>query len=187
MAKKEAKAKSSIADHRDKRRIVSANSSTLSTADRTQINALGLNLQPRSMDEFIASQPGNTSSSSFSSPRIVYRTRIDAKRGATLVDTRSGPQDVAADEEAGFYVVQPDESVFFLDAGPCVLLSSIPTETDDVLDHKLELAVLRGILLDTPFTDDLYSWLEAVVLTACNERRDVRVREHNLLWIFSFF
>ena len=39
----------------------------------------------------------------------------------------------------------------------------------------VELVILRGVGCSTPFTKDLFDWIYAVILTACNERRNVRV------------
>jgi hypothetical protein len=44
----------------------------------------------------------------------------------------------------------------------------------------IELAVIRDVGCNTPFSDHLYSWLANVAKEACDLRRNVRVSISNL-------
>ena len=44
----------------------------------------------------------------------------------------------------------------------------------------IQLIIIRAVAFDAPFCDELYSWLNCVVDTACDERRNQRV------WVIYF-
>lgn len=45
---------------------------------------------------------------------------------------------------------------------------------------EIELVVLRNLANHEEFSEELYGFLKSVVNTACAERRNVRVRSHNI-------
>ncbi|KAL0953056.1 hypothetical protein HGRIS_007257 [Hohenbuehelia grisea] len=79
--------------------------------------------------------------------------------------------------EAGFYFVQPDESVVFISMDQQSGSGSrlLPSCLETWLIVTLELVVLRGIALGAPFAEPLYDWLMRVVETACQVRRNCRL------------
>ncbi|KAJ6448493.1 hypothetical protein C8R45DRAFT_1132960 [Mycena sanguinolenta] len=128
-----------------------------------KVDALGLNRTPRSLAEFIADAPANRYLSSHLHPHIVFRKRCTnpGKRGMSLADTKCQPDDdLIINEEAGYYIVLPGESVLFVDP--------------DI--YKVELGVLRGILLGSSFSNELYEHFRGVIATACSKRRNVQPR-----------
>ncbi|KAJ6458554.1 hypothetical protein C8R45DRAFT_1110079 [Mycena sanguinolenta] len=140
-AKREAKAGSDSASHREKRRLV---------------DALGLNCTPRSLAEFIADAPANRDLSSHLHPHIVFRKRSanPSKRGVSLADTKCRPDDdLIINEEAGYYIVLPGESIFIKSN-----------------------SVYCGAFYLARFSNELYEHFRGVIATACSERRNVRPR-----------
>ena len=98
-----------------------------------------LNSRPYSVVDLLADVPGNVSTAMQSMgdvllatshntllPKIVWRERSSEpiKKKVFLSETETYPQDITVNEENGFYIVQPHESVIFLSKipSPCELL-----------------------------------------------------------------
>ncbi|KAF8218363.1 hypothetical protein K438DRAFT_1925472 [Mycena galopus ATCC 62051] len=124
--------------------------------------------QPRAISDFI-SRPLDMQAplGSFLNPKLVFRKR-DMTFGPSictvLADTRCCPnsRDFVCDEASGFYVVEPDESVLFLDK-------------DELGNIIVLLAVLRQIF-GGPSNEQaaILEWLQHTVDVATEERRNVR-------------
>ncbi|KAF8074558.1 hypothetical protein FPV67DRAFT_1574567 [Lyophyllum atratum] len=120
--------------------------------------ALGLSAEPFSVKSML--EAGKT----LDSVKIIFRNRAakTPKLHRFMVEVAGDDEDqLVVNEDTGFYVVPPDESVVFV------------SRTADG-GIEIELAVIRGVATRAAFSGDLYSWLVQVVDNACSERRDVR-------------
>ncbi|KAJ7656713.1 hypothetical protein DFH06DRAFT_1198319 [Mycena polygramma] len=148
MAKSQARSLTGAASHREKRNL---------------IHRFGLNTPPRSIGEIQATQ-SRLDVGTLTNPRIVWRKRQAPPIGryTVLSDTkcRSEP-DFVIDDTDDFVDVDIGDSVIFVDHNAAG-------------EVGVELVVLRGVLSGAPFSDDLFPWLEKVIVAACWERRNVR-------------
>lgn len=60
------------------------------------------------------------------------------------------------------------------------------TAQGEMCGFEIELVVLRGIFLDSSHGGSIYSWASEVIVTACAERRNVRV-SHGKTFIIYFY
>lgn len=60
-------------------------------------------------------------------------------------------------------------------------------QSNPCVDFNIELVVIRGIAMDSEWSETLYTWLSNVVQTACAERRDQRASLLGNLINGSFF
>ncbi|KAJ6613652.1 hypothetical protein B0H10DRAFT_2191846 [Mycena sp. CBHHK59/15] len=123
--------------------------------------------QPRGISDFISCPLDMQAPlGSFLNPKLVFRKR-DMSFGPSvrtvLADTRCHPnsRDFVCDEAAGFYAVEPDESVLFLDKDECKVI--------------VLLAVLCQIFGGSSNEQAaILEWVQHTVDVATEERRNVR-------------
>jgi len=90
------------------------------------------------------------------------------------------PGALVINEDTGYYVVNKSQSVIFYSFTDTnrgiIFLATYESILMFYLENiVIELAIIRGVALDAPFSLPLYSWLASVVMQACSECRNVRV------------
>jgi hypothetical protein len=175
------------ASHRVKRAFVSSAQYEcvhLIECTAFQISSLGLREKPVSVQDLLDASdlPGMAGHK----VKIVYRARSKSspvRLRVVLTDTKCrDADDFVVDSGAGFYIVEPEESVIFISEDNSKLhrhsSCNICTLT---FSTEVELVVLRGVARSAQNSELLYRWASEVVSQACAERRDVRVRPFIIL------